>query len=112
MVSFFKILLGPLIARCLQWWTHSFSPAEPPVFGPEDSAKALAAIAAILLLGLGAVLVISLSGRWVRRLIFAKSVRPATEPSLDSHLGKLDWARPEQEVSDPAGSEPGGQSES
>lgn len=76
-------------------WAESESAALPPV----ESAKALAAIAGILILGLGAVLVIGLAGRWIRRWLFPKSDSTAeNQASPESRIGRVDWAKPQKKI--------------
>lgn len=59
---------------------------------PVATAKALSALGAILILGMGGVLMISMSGRWVRRWIFSKRMSGVLA-SADAQTGKLNWAK-------------------
>lgn len=66
---------------------------EPKVFDPTSAARAFSALGAVLILGMGGVLMISMSGQWLRRWIFPK--KDATLlASSHSQTGKLDWAKP------------------
>ena len=67
--------------------------SESKVIDPASTAKALSALGAILILGLGGVLMIAMSGRWIRRWIFPKENRMLLA-SPDAQLGKLNWAKP------------------
>lgn len=66
---------------------------EPKAIDPAATAKALSALGAVLILGMGGVLMISMSGQWLRRWMFPKRDAPLLA-SHDSHMGKLDWAKP------------------
>jgi len=65
---------------------------EARVVDPVAAAKALSALGAILILGMGGVLMIAMSGRWVRRWIFPKR-KGAMLASPDAQIGKLNWGK-------------------
>lgn len=66
---------------------------EPKAIDPAATAKALSALGAVLILGMGGVLMISMSGQWLRRWMFPKRDVSLLD-SPDSQMGKLDWAKP------------------
>ena len=105
MFLFFNSLFQAGIAIAwwvLLWQVETGTDVEKSVGpGPQATAKMLSGLAAILILGLGGVLVIGLSGRWLRRWIYSGSRPAGNAPSVDSELGKLDWARPVSEPDDP-----------
>ena len=92
MLYFFNLLFLQLFPGFVDWILRLNAVANTTAtLGPVDTAKALSALAGILILGLGGVLMIALSGRWLRRFVFSQNVT-SVEPSEDSKLGKLDWA--------------------
>ncbi|MEC9093822.1 MAG: hypothetical protein VX438_14015 [Planctomycetota bacterium] len=83
-----------LIPALRDWFVKNPELGTGRSFTAVDAGKGLAALAAILFLALGAVLVISLSGRWVRRWIYKREGDLTGKTgSLDAEFGKLDWAK-------------------
>ena len=85
---------GPVLTGLVEWFlgTHVSQPGR--ILTGVETARALAALAGILLLGLGAIFVIGLSGRWMRRWVYPKKTESTGDwVSPESKMGKLDWGK-------------------
>lgn len=98
MFNLFNLILLQLFPGLVDWVLrlNAASTAVTKELGPAETAKALSAIAAILILGLGGVLIIAMTGRLMRRSVLKNKTVPVAS-STDADFGKVDWARPASE---------------
>lgn len=101
MVYVLNLVVSLFLPGLLESWRKWNTEAAPlKQLDPQESARALAALAGILILGLGAVLMIGLGGRWFRRLVFPKSGSKKNSGFDSGTTAIPHWAKPESGSND------------
>ena len=105
MIYFLNLVVSYFFPGLVEWWTrwNAAAVVEPPV-DENDFARALAALAGILILGLGGVLIIGFTGRWYRRWAFADKKQNTAAPKMSS-LEKVDWSKSKHASESPSSAE-------